>query len=103
MAPLAHDGRGHPNKVGQMRPVHYVYNIASRPAYLERTQRGTLLETVYLDSCLLKLESQNWDGTVPPMPGHPTRDPEASSRQGCGGRSSQFVHFLSFYILTKKL
>lgn len=56
MVPLAQD-TGHPNKMGHLRPKHYVDNVAHQSAYLEMTQSGTLLEMVCFDGFLLKTDS----------------------------------------------
>lgn len=79
MVPLAQDDKGHPNKVGHLSPAHYVDSTAHQPAYLEMTQNGVLLEMVCLDCCLLKPDSKNLNGIVPPVPEYPIGDPEALS------------------------
>lgn len=61
-------------------------NAAHQQAYLEMTQSATLLGMVCLDYCLLKLDIQTLDGSVPPMPGYPIRDQEASSVSGVQGK-----------------
>lgn len=58
--------------MGHLSPGHYVDNTAHQHAYLEMTQSVTLLGMVCLDYCLLKLDIQTLDGSVPPMPGYCT-------------------------------